>query len=125
MVEKAMFMVSALLYDRPVNVPTPLDKVTVIGLPCSVAVPWLRGGAVAVCVLSVVMVLPKPSSSMTTGCVANATPAVAVADGCVVTTNWLAAAALTTTLVDVVVKLPRSEERRIGKECRSRWSPYH
>ena len=20
---------------------------------------------------------------------------------------------------------PRSEERRIGKECRSRWSPYH
>ena len=24
--------------------------------------------------------------------------------------------------VDVV---PRSEERRVGKECRSRWSPYH
>ena len=22
-------------------------------------------------------------------------------------------------------KLPRSEERRVGKECRSRWSPYH
>src|SRR5579864_3352216 len=21
--------------------------------------------------------------------------------------------------------LPRSEERRVGKECRSRWSPYH
>ena len=20
---------------------------------------------------------------------------------------------------------PRSEERRVGKECRSRWSPYH
>ena len=29
---------------------------------------------------------------------------------------WLAAAILTTT---------RSEERRVGKECRSRWSPYH
>ena len=32
-------------------------------------------------------------------------------------------------IVDVskhAVKLPkRSEERRIGKECRSRWSPYH
>ena len=23
------------------------------------------------------------------------------------------------------VKLMRSEERRVGKECRSRWSPYH
>ena len=25
----------------------------------------------------------------------------------------------------VGVKLTRSEERRVGKECRSRWSPYH
>jgi len=24
-----------------------------------------------------------------------------------------------------LVKLARSEERRVGKECRSRWSPYH
>ena len=24
-----------------------------------------------------------------------------------------------------VVKNGRSEERRVGKECRSRWSPYH
>ena len=23
------------------------------------------------------------------------------------------------------VSLVRSEERRVGKECRSRWSPYH
>ena len=22
-------------------------------------------------------------------------------------------------------QMPRSEERRVGKECRSRWSPYH
>ena len=36
-------------------------------------------------------------------------------------------------LTDVFFKLlenligqpPRSEERRVGKECRSRWSPYH
>ena len=30
-------------------------------------------------------------------------------------------------LVGVVLysKLTRSEERRVGKECRSRWSPYH
>src|SRR3712207_9306172 len=24
-----------------------------------------------------------------------------------------------------LVRLVRSEERRVGKECRSRWSPYH
>ena len=23
------------------------------------------------------------------------------------------------------MSVPRSEERRVGKECRSRWSPYH
>src|SRR2546429_2611490 len=27
--------------------------------------------------------------------------------------------------VQVVHVKPRSEERRVGKECRSRWSPYH
>ena len=26
---------------------------------------------------------------------------------------------------DDVQQLLRSEERRVGKECRSRWSPYH
>ena len=25
----------------------------------------------------------------------------------------------------VLVNVARSEERRVGKECRSRWSPYH
>src|SRR3712207_7325361 len=29
------------------------------------------------------------------------------------------------TLVLVSHDLSRSEERRVGKECRSRWSPYH
>ena len=27
--------------------------------------------------------------------------------------------------VDVIIASYRSEERRVGKECRSRWSPYH
>src|ERR1035438_8120744 len=27
--------------------------------------------------------------------------------------------------VIAVDEVPRSEERRVGKECRSRWSPYH
>src|SRR3712207_8573706 len=25
----------------------------------------------------------------------------------------------------IIPEPPRSEERRVGKECRSRWSPYH
>ena len=30
-------------------------------------------------------------------------------------------------LIDKIkeMSIPRSEERRVGKECRSRWSPYH
>src|SRR3712207_5186192 len=27
--------------------------------------------------------------------------------------------------VTPLIKAARSEERRVGKECRSRWSPYH
>ena len=27
--------------------------------------------------------------------------------------------------IDLIKKNKRSEERRVGKECRSRWSPYH
>src|SRR3712207_9516698 len=30
-----------------------------------------------------------------------------------------------TLLLQVMGHLGRSEERRVGKECRSRWSPYH
>ena len=29
------------------------------------------------------------------------------------------------TVLQIGEKLTRSEERRVGKECRSRWSPYH
>src|SRR2546426_12282659 len=28
-------------------------------------------------------------------------------------------------LGEIAIDLARSEERRVGKECRSRWSPYH
>ena len=28
-------------------------------------------------------------------------------------------------IINVDVLTYRSEERRVGKECRSRWSPYH
>ena len=43
-----------------------------------------------------------------------------------------AVAAVLTTCLFVAASMPlratkrsRSEERRVGKECRSRWSPYH
>ena len=29
------------------------------------------------------------------------------------------------TTVPITLDMMRSEERRVGKECRSRWSPYH
>ena len=62
---------------------------------------------VTVWVLSLVMTLPKLSSSSTTGCVVNATPAMAVTDGSVVMTNWLADdAGLMVTLLEVAVKPP-------------------
>ena len=28
-------------------------------------------------------------------------------------------------VLETLAQNPRSEERRVGKECRSRWSPYH
>ena len=31
----------------------------------------------------------------------------------------------TTPIPKVDIEAKRSEERRVGKECRSRWSPYH
>ena len=31
----------------------------------------------------------------------------------------------TNTNAQVTSNVARSEERRVGKECRSRWSPYH
>src|ERR1043166_7436835 len=43
---------------------------------------------------------------------------------------WLAERGYAVHLIDAVPRLVeearrRSEERRVGKECRSRWSPYH
>src|SRR5258707_15224476 len=44
-------------------------------------------------------------------------------------TDWARIVSIYDRLLDVdhspVVELARSEERRVGKECRSRWSPYH
>src|SRR3989337_3502573 len=37
--------------------------------------------------------------------------------------DWAAAIAAESAIQ--ITPEPRSEERRVGKECRSRWSPYH
>ena len=38
---------------------------------------------------------------------------------------FLASCALVFSVTELLILLCRSEERRVGKECRSRWSPYH
>src|ERR1043165_6318698 len=38
---------------------------------------------------------------------------------------WVAEDGLTDEAEKLLSDLGRSEERRVGKECRSRWSPYH
>src|SRR3712207_8421432 len=39
--------------------------------------------------------------------------------------DWVALAVDPDLLLHLRLEAPRSEERRVGKECRSRWSPYH
>src|SRR5215831_12674385 len=52
------------------------------------------------------MMLSKASSSATTGCEANATPAVAVGEGSVTSTSFVATLGLTTMLLDVMDVTP-------------------
>ena len=39
--------------------------------------------------------------------------------------TWTSSDESVAEVIDGVVAAKRSEERRVGKECRSRWSPYH
>ena len=78
---KLRLMVLATVWDRLAKVATPLTVVAV-SVPCNVPVPALRA-TVMTRPLSVVIRLPAESSTRTTGCCANATPAVALGDGCV------------------------------------------
>jgi len=51
--------------------------------------------------------------------------AAAIAGGAHATAEHMAKADEILSATCRIVHLPRSEERRVGKECRSRWSPYH
>ena len=44
-----------------------------------------------------------------------------------VSSNWIFAAFSASLVISAMLgpRVGRSEERRVGKECRSRWSPYH
>ena len=53
-----------------------------------------------------------PAARIAVTVVPAALPSVAAPDASPGSPSWLAS-------------VPRSEERRVGKECRSRWSPYH
>ena len=44
--------------------------------------------------------------------------------GDVAALNWLTPDGITVKPL-YTAQVKRSEERRVGKECRSRWSPYH
>ena len=48
-------------------------------------------------------------------------PGVTIGDNCVIG----AGSVVTHSIPANSVTYGRSEERRVGKECRSRWSPYH
>ena len=92
-------MVSAVSSARSVNVAMPPEAVTVV-VPCSGPVPTGsdRPSPGWCCRRS-----PDCRTGLrrrSTGCVPNATPAVAVGEGCVLIANWLAAAGLTTMLLD-------------------------
>ena len=49
----------------------------------------------------------------------------AIPDGCFVGITGAAGSGKSTLTYAINGIIPRSEERRVGKECRSRWSPYH
>src|SRR5438034_1032097 len=95
------------------KVATPFTAAAVV-VPARVPLPGLVPIATVMLVVAVVTVLPW--ASWTVACTPGviAAPAAAVL-GCTVKTTFAAAPAL----------MLRSEERRVGKECRSWWSPYH
>ena len=49
----------------------------------------------------------------------------ALVGGVITRTGTSAAFTDTTDTAAAIIAALRSEERRVGKECRSRWSPYH
>ena len=73
---------------------------------------------------------PGSGSRLTRACLAvwTAVGAVLLLAACIYLLNILTipvGIVLWTVVLVFVLRDDRSEERRVGKECRSRWSPYH
>ena len=96
-----MVMFVATLWARSLNVTRPLLAVRFV-VPSKVPLPALRPALTTV-LLSLLRRLPNWSSIRRTGCWLKATPAVAVAEGCVWVVRRLAAAGLTTIALDVAL----------------------
>src|SRR5258706_14426228 len=90
-----------------------------------IAVPWLTSAEFADAV-AVGNALPGPIAPQVSAYVgyklAGTPGAIAAAAGTVLPTTILM---LIMGIYFFGIKDSRSEERRVGKECRSRWSPYH
>src|SRR2546430_100054 len=92
-------MLVATLCERFVKVTTPPLAVRLV-VPCKVPLPAPRLAGTTL-VLSLLRRFPYRSSIRTPGCCANAAPATAVGPGWVNIVKRFAAAALTTTLLDI------------------------
>src|SRR5258707_11367837 len=109
---KAIVILVATACERLVKVTIPPTAVRLVA-PCNTPTPALRAAKIMV-VLSLLRRLPNWSSMRSTGGGAKIMPAVAVPGGCVWIVNRLAAAALTTTLLEAdPVKLPLLKLRLI------------
>src|SRR2546426_12101399 len=107
----------------PEKLATPATAATVL-VPDKVPVLGFVPIASVMFPVNPVAVLPLPSWAVTSTAGVIAAPAVAVL-GCTLNTSWVAVPAVMLNAVLVVLPAPvavGSEERRVGKECRSRWA---
>src|SRR3989442_9610048 len=109
---------------RPLKVTTPPTAATVV-VPPSVLPPGLLPSATATFSVNVGTTFPAGSSAVTWTAGLITAPATVLV-GCWVNASRVAVPGVISNAVLVTgPRPPRSEERRVGKAGRSRWSPYH
>jgi len=100
------------LRARPEKVATPLEKAPEVP-PAAMEPPAPEIVALAVPELTEVTTLPPESSTLTTGWVARAAPELAVLEGWVVMTSWVADPVDTVMVFDTVVVRAPSENVKV------------
>src|ERR1035441_4467982 len=108
---KVRVTVPALVTYNPENVATPAAAVAVGAVVVAFKLPPLVSLAVITAFEDTGF--PYGSSTDTSGCVAKAVPAVAVPDGCCMTTSLVGAAGLTLRLAEVVEVMPVAVKVRV------------